>query len=312
MTTDSEEPAFLRDCRVAIIGLGLMGGSLALALRGQVRQLLGSDPDPATAELARSRQVVDVFSPDPGQILPESDLVVLAAPVRAILRLLEELPQRHPGRAVVLDLGSTKRQVLAAMQALPERFEPLGGHPMCGKETGSLAAAEAGLFQERVFAFTPLPRTSERARRLALELAQAIGARALWLDAATHDRWTAASSHLPYWVASALAGSTPAEAAPLIGTGFASTSRVAASPSGMMLDVLLTNPDNLLEAIGRFRARLDHMETCLRQGDATGLLALLEDGAEQRGRLVPSQTISPSVPSQTPSRVAEKPHEPHR
>lgn len=282
-----DEPAFLRDCRVAILGLGLMGGSLALALRGQVRGLLGCDPDPAAAELAQRRQAVDVFSANPAQILPESDLVILAAPVRAILGLLAELPRLHPGRAVVMDLGSTKTRVLAAMQALPARFDPLGGHPMCGKERGSLAAAEPGLFRERAFALTPLERTTARARRLAEELTRAIGARALWLDAATHDRWTAASSHLPYWVSSALAGSTPLEAAPLIGSGFASTSRVAASPAGMMLDVLLTNEANLLEAIGRLRGRLDRMETCLRQGDEAGLLRLLEESAGQRQRLVP-------------------------
>jgi prephenate dehydrogenase len=287
----SGEPGFLSGCRVAILGLGLMGGSLALALRGHCRELLGSDPDPAAGELARQRQVVDTFSVDPAAILPQSDLVILAAPVRAILHLLADLPRLHPGSPVVFDLGSTKSSVIQAMQTLPARFDPLGGHPMCGNEKGSLAAADGGIFDQHVFAFTPLERTSARARRLAEEVARTAGARTLWLDAVTHDRWAAATSHLPYWLASALAGSTPDEVAPLIGPGFASTSRVAASPSGMMLDVLVTNQANLLEAVGRLRDRLDWMEACLRQGDETGLLRLLEEGAEQRQRLVAPQPL---------------------
>ncbi len=291
--SQNEEPEFLAGCRVAILGLGLMGGSLALALRGHCRELLGSDPDPSTGELAIQRQVVDRFSSDPGQVLAGSDLVILAAPVRAILSLLRDLPRLHPGSPVVIDLGSTKSRVTAAMQALPDRFDPLGGHPMCGKEKGSLAAADNRLFEEHVFAFTPLERSSARARRLAGEMARAVGARPLWLDAGTHDRWTAASSHLPYWLANALAGSTPPEVAPLIGPGFASTSRVAASPPGMMLDVLLTNPDHLLEAIGRLRGRLDELETCLRNGDEAGLLRLLESGAARRRLLVPDPPPAP-------------------
>lgn len=299
MTSGSagEEPAFLAGCRVAILGLGLMGGSLALALRGHCRQLLGSDPDPAAGELARQSRVVDVFSADPALILAQSDLVILAAPVRAILGLLAALPGLHPGRPVVLDLGSTKLRVIEAMQALPSRFDPVGGHPMCGKEKGSLAAADGDLFNQHVFAFTALERTSARARHLAEEVARTAGARSLWIDASTHDRWTAASSHLPYWLASALAGSTPDEVAPLIGSGFASTSRVAASPSGVMLDVLLTNPANLLEAVGRFRGRLDRMEACLRQGDEAGLLGLLEEGTQQRQRLVPDPASAESPQS---------------
>ncbi len=286
----SEEPAFLRDCRVAIIGLGLMGGSLALALRGHCRSLLGSDPDPAAAGLARERRAVDVFSADPAAVLAESDLVILAAPVRAILRLLADLPQLHPGGPVVIDLGSTKGSVTSAMQALPARFDPLGGHPMCGREKGSLAAADPLLFRGRTFALSALERTTPRARRLGLELVQAVGAQPLWLDPATHDRWTAATSHLPYLLASALAGCTPPEVAPLVGTGFASTTRVAASPAGMMLDILLTNQPNLLEALERLHGRLDAMEACLRQGDEAALLAMLEEGAARQRSLTAPQT----------------------
>lgn len=289
---NADDPAFftppqLAECRVAIVGLGLMGGSLALALRGHCRQLLGCDPDPAALELARQRNAVDEMALTPGEILPQADLVVLAAPVRAILTLLIALPQLHPGRAVVLDLGSTKHKIVQRMAALPERFDPVGGHPMCGRERGTLAAADAELFKERTFAFSTLERTSPQARALVDELALTIGARPLWLDPATHDRWAAATSHLPYLVANALSAATPDEVAPLAGSGFASTTRVAVTPPGMMLDVLLTNRENVLAALSRFRGQLEQLETALEQGDEVALQALLLSGAEQRERLVP-------------------------
>src|SRR5512143_2730594 len=100
-----DEPGPFAGRRVAILGLGLIGGSLALALRGHCRELLASDPDPATIALARQRGVVERISANPAEVLAEADLVVLAAPVRAILELIAELPDLHPGPAVVLDVG---------------------------------------------------------------------------------------------------------------------------------------------------------------------------------------------------------------
>jgi prephenate dehydrogenase len=277
----------LFECRVAILGLGLMGGSLALALKGRCRAILGSDPDPAALALAHKRQVADLLSADPAELLPQADLVVLAAPVRAILGLLASLPRLHPGSPVVMDLGSTKRTVVAAMGGLPERFDPLGGHPMCGRERGTLAAADAGLFQGRTFALTALPRTSSHACRLAEQLVRTLGAQPLWLDPETHDRWTASSSHLPYLAANALAAVTPPEVAPMVGTGFLSTTRLAVSPVEMMMDVVLTNRENVLTALERLRGQLERLEISLKQNNETALRAALLEGAARRELLVP-------------------------
>ena len=290
---NDDDPGFftrpnLAECTVAILGLGLMGGSLALALRGRCQKILGYDPDPRAVALAGERQAVDLAADDLQTVLAGVDLIILAAPVRAIIQQLAVLPDLHPGRAVVIDLGSTKQEIVQAMACLPERFDPVGGHPMCGREKGTLTAADKDLFQNHTFAFTALDRTSGVARRLAEELAQAVGAHALWLDVETHDRWTSASSHLPYLVANALAAATPSEAAPMIGTGFISTSRLAISPAEMMLDVVLTNRVNVLKALRTFRGRLDQLERCLEKGDEDTLRELLRDGAAQRERLVPT------------------------
>jgi len=284
-----DEPAFFAG-RLAIVGLGLMGGSLAMALRGKCTALLGIDPDPHTVELARQLHIVDQAVVDPAVLLPQADVIVLAAPVNGIIGLLQELPVLHPGAPIVIDLGSTKVKVVESMQKLPERFDPLGGHPMCGKEVSGLANAEARLFQGATFAFTALPRTTEHARQFAGWLAASLGACPLWIDAATHDRWVAATSHLPYLVANALAFTTPPETAPLAGPGFRSTTRLAVTPPGMMMDVLMTNQAAVLDSLHRYKAHLEQVERLLEQGDFDALQALLGEGARRK------QAFSPSIP----------------
>jgi prephenate dehydrogenase len=248
-----------------------MGGSLALALKGHCRAVLAYDPDPATLALASAQQIVDIASLDPAAILPQADLVVLAAPVRSTINLIHQLPSLHPGSAVILDLASTKAEICRAYEELPARFDPIGGHPMCGKETAGLPNAEAGLYQGAAFALTPLERTSPQARSLAVQLVEAIGASPVWLDAATHDRWAAATSHMPYLLAAALTLATPPDVRPLVGPGFRSTSRLASSSARMMADILATNRGNVLAALALFRDELNQIEAILQQEDETRL-----------------------------------------
>jgi prephenate dehydrogenase len=280
------QPDFLSNSRVAILGLGLMGGSLALKLRGRCAQLLGCDTDPTTLALARQQNLVDQVSDKPGDILPLSDLVILATPVRAILSLLDDLPGLHPGSAAVLDLGSTKVQIIERMQALPSRFDPLGGHPMCGKERGGLENADPNLYQSAPFALTPLPRTSLRLRRLAEQLVRLVGARPLWLEAETHDRWVAATSHVPYLVANALAAITPVETRPLVGPGLRSSTRLAPSGWSIMRDILETNRPNILAGLHRFRQQIEDLENRLETGDLAAVEQLTAQGARNYEALV--------------------------
>jgi prephenate dehydrogenase len=284
--TSDEEPGFFSRARVAILGLGLMGGSLALALRGQVAELIGIDPDAETLALARELLLADRLSASPAGLLEDADIIVLAAPVRVILSLIEALPDLHPGSPVVLDLGSTKKEIVQRMAGLPPRFDPLGGHPMCGKERSSLAQAEAGLYRGAPFALVSLPRTSPRACSAAETLALAAGARPLWLDALEHDRWVAATSHLPYLLSSALSASTPLEAAPMAGPGFRSTTRLAAQPPALMLDILATNRQNVLGALRRLRTRVDLFDQLLEAEDYPALERLLAEGVTRRDQIL--------------------------
>lgn len=277
---DSDETVFAHN--VAIMGLGLIGGSLALGLRGRCKKLLAVDNDSLTIDLAREEKIVDQISDDPAEILPQAELVILATPVKTILESIRLLPELHPGSPVVLDLGSTKTQICTALDRLPARFDPIGGHPMCGKETSGLAQAEADLFTGAPFALSKLPRTSQDACKVAEELVKILGAYPLWLDPETHDRWTATSSHFPYLVSLALVLATPDEVAPMIGPGFRSATRLASSSPNMMLDILTTNRKNVLQAITQFQTILRSIEELLTESDEDRIQDLMNQSVNKR------------------------------
>ena len=272
------QPDFnLAESKIAIIGLGLMGGSMALGLRGKCAALYGIDPHQSTLELALSQHIVDYANSDPAKLLPEADLVILSAPVPAILTLLEKLPAYTPNPCIVMDLGSTKRLVADAMSKLPERFDPIGGHPICGKEKLSLANAERTLYYAAPFLLTPLERTSSRALSAANQIIEALGAKGKVLDAIDHDRILASTSHLPFLISSALARTTPQDVAPFVGPGFKSTSRLAGTSSSMMLGVLQSNRENVLNALRGMQAELAQIESALSAGDFDKLESLLDE-----------------------------------
>ena len=277
-----DEPGFkLSEANVAIIGLGLMGGSMALALHGHCRRLNGLDIDADILALARRMHVVDSVSDDPRAVLADADLVVLACPVPAILSWLEKLPEFIQKPCVVLDLGSSKRAILSAMRNLPLNFDPIGAHPICGKETLSLRSAESSLYNGELFVVTPLRRSGLNAKRAAKQLVEVLEARMVMEEGALHDAALAATSHLPYLISSALALATPPETGRFVGPGFRSTARLAGTPASMMLGVLETNRDQVLERLSDFRAALGQMEQALERDDMPALQTLL-DSAQDR------------------------------
>jgi prephenate dehydrogenase len=218
----------------------------------------------------------------------QADVVVLATPVRVILHLLGEIGPLLPEGCLLMDLGSTKAQIVARMAALPDHVQPLGGHPMCGKEVSGIAAADPALYRGHTFVLTPLPRTSEAALTLGRALVEAVGARPLILAPGRHDRLVAVVSHLPYLLACALVGTveTTASADPTVwqvaASGFRDTSRLAASDVTMMLDILLTNRQAVVQVLEAYTAQLRDLAQLVEAGDEGPLRTVLTAVCDRR------------------------------
>jgi prephenate dehydrogenase len=280
----------LERARVAIVGLGLMGGSLAAALKARhaCSRVVGVARRQETADRALARRYVDEANTDLAAGVAEADIVVLAMPVRAIIQTLPDLGRELAPGALLVDLGSTKARIAAAMATLPAHVHVCPAHPMCGKELAGLDAADPDLFADRTFVVSPLERTRPEALALCEELVGAVGARPLRLDPARHDRLVAVASHLPYLLALALvavAGQVASED-PLLwqlaASGFRDTSRLAASDVTMMLDVLMTNPGAIAGAVAQCREQLGRFEQLLHAGDEEGLRQMMEGAAARR------------------------------
>jgi prephenate dehydrogenase len=282
----SESDFNLAESRIAIIGLGLMGGSLALGLKGKCAALYGCDPHLSTLELALSQHIVDYADSDPAKLLPEVDLVILSAPVPAILTLLEQLPAFTSNPCIVMDMGSTKKLIVESMSRLPENFDPIGGHPICGKEKLSLANAERTLYYAAPFLLTPLERTSPRALSAANQIIETIGAKAKILEAVEHDRILASTSHLPFLISSALALVTPNDVVSFVGPGFKSTSRLAGTSSSMMLGVLQSNRENVLNALHDLQNKVAELESALTEKDFSKLESILNEAMDKYQELI--------------------------
>ncbi len=257
--------------QITIIGTGLIGGSLALALKKHkfAGRIIGCDRE-ATLERARNCGAIDEGFSDPGDAVRGSQLVVLATPVLAIVDLIERVGPVLPANALLTDVGSTKAAV--AERALKvfgksagKRF--LAGHPMAGKELSGVDYADADLFKKAVWFLTPLPEQNVN-EGLFAEFAgwiDQIGARIAMLPPAEHDRLCAWISHLPQMISTALAATLVeefGEEAPLLpagGRALQEMTRISASPYSMWRDVAISNKKNLEDALWKLEQRLAHI-----------------------------------------------------
>jgi prephenate dehydrogenase len=238
---------------------------------------------------ALEMRAIDVGTCDLVEGVAEADIVVLATPVRSIMRLIQGIgPLLAPG-CLLTDVGSTKQAVVERMELLPPHVQPVGGHPMCGKETAGLSAAEPSLFAGATYALTPLARTSDDAVALAAALVGAVGARPLLLEPSRHDLLAAAVSHLPYIVSLCLVAAAESVGDDgvwqLAASGFRDTSRLAASDEAMMLDILTTNRAEVSGMLSRFQHRLVEVAHLLDKDDETGLRTTIAAAAHRRRRL---------------------------
>jgi prephenate dehydrogenase len=267
----------LADKRITIAGFGLMGGSLALALRPHIAKITAVDPNPDTRAQAIQQGVANAAEADLAAALPDTDLLILAAPARAIAATLARLPDLWPQGGLVMDLGSVKGPIVQAMDSLPERFQAIGGHPMCGREVSGLAAASPDLYQDKTFILSRTARTTPLIEQTALAVVTAVLARPLFLPADLHDRLVAQISHLPYLTAAALMQVAAEMAAvepnlwPVSASGFRDSARLAGSSPAMMLDILLSNREPVLAALRRYEAALTAVIHLLETADETEL-----------------------------------------
>jgi len=267
--------------QITIVGTGLIGGSLALALRKKkfTGRIVGCDRE-ATLEKARNRGAIDDGTTDPGDAVRGSQLVVLAAPVLAIVDLIGRLGPALPAKTLLTDVGSTKSQIVDCAirvfgKTAGQRF--LGGHPMAGKESSGVDYADADLFQNAVWFLTPMARQNLN-EGLFAEYAgwiDQIGARIAVLPAQEHDHLCAWISHVPQMMSTALASALVEEfgaEAPLLAAGgraLQEMTRISASPYSMWRDVAISNKKNLENALSKVEQRLAH----IRENLATKQLA---------------------------------------
>ena len=280
----------LSECSVTVIGLGLMGASLCIDLkqRNLCREVRGVTRSISTILRSFEENAVDLATTDLSSGVSGADIVILSTPVRAVISTLERLgPILWPG-TVVMDMGSTKAEICAAMECLPPGVQPIGGHPMTGKETAGYGAAERGLYEGAPWVLTPLARTTPEAVSLATELVTAIGAFPVQLEPVRHDRLVAAVSHLPFLLASALvhavadSGASDAAVWDLAAGGFRDTSRVAASDTQMFLDILMTNRSAVLAQLDALGGHLQELRTLLADGDEDSLREKLSCSQSRR------------------------------
>ncbi len=282
--------------RLALLGVGYMGGSLALAARagGLVAEVIGFDRDPAAGEIARARGIVDRMATDPAAAVKGASFVVLAAPVRSLAALAEAIAPAVESDAVVIDIGSVKAPVVAAVAATALRDRFVGCHPLAGTEASGPGAAEATLYQGKPCFVCAGPGVGAAAVAGARALWQAVGASVIDLPPREHDDFMAAGSHLPHVSAFALALALEEDEAMLQAripptyppTSLRDCTRVAASNPAVWRDIFIENAAELAPRVRRLEARLGELRAALERGDGASLSTLLTRAQTTRKRVV--------------------------
>ena len=273
--------------KIGIVGLGLIGGSIAIKARELwPASLVIAVDNKDVLETAMRLHAIDVAAEDL-IVLAEADLVVLAAPVKQNIALLEELDEHVRVPAVVTDTGSTKRDIVAAARSLPPRFTFIGGHPLGGAARGGLEHARPDLFTGRPWLLTPSAETRGDGMEKLTAFVRALGAEPRTLTVDAHDRLLAFLSHLPQLTASALmqvvGDAVGQDGLALAGRGLADTTRLASSPADIWKDIAATNADEVGPALDALIAVLKDLRRDLAHGDR--LSEVFEEANRWRERL---------------------------
>jgi prephenate dehydrogenase len=269
--------------RLAIVGLGLLGGSVAKAARAEslALEIVGIGRNPASLEPAVREGAVDVVTTDLREGLTGADMVVLATPVATLEREMPAVWDAAPPQTLMTDVGSTKAAIVRVAETLCAQrpLDFVGSHPMAGSNLSGFAVSRADLFRGATIILTPTDRTAPDAVKRVTEFWEAVGGRVVTMDPATHDRAVAAVSHLPHLVADALVDAVvrmDPQFLDVAARGFKDTTRIAASSPAVWREIFEENREALAEAVAVFRTALSDLESVLRSGDAARIEGELE------------------------------------
>jgi prephenate dehydrogenase len=279
--------------RLAVLGAGLIGGSIGLAARRRLgAEVTGFDPRPENLKRALELQALDHAAGSVGEACAGAEVVFCAAPVGELPALVAEALSASGGEAVVSDVGSTKSELVDSVAAQPDAERYIGGHPLAGAETSGVENARADLFDGTRWYLTPTAASGglhyDRLQRTVADL----GARPQAIDAATHDRVMATVSHLPHVLADALVSRAAealagdSERVPDVGPSFRDTTRVAGANPAIWRDILHANRDAVAAEIEAVVGRLEEAARLLREGDADGIDAWHRGARDDRRRLL--------------------------
>ncbi len=270
---------------VSIVGVGLIGGSIGLALRERklAEHVVGIGRRTSTLRKARDVGAVTSTTLRLEQGVASADVVVVATPVDQIAEHVRQAAAHCPAATLITDAGSTKTSIVrAAHAALPAKARFVGSHPLAGSEKTGPGAAAANLFEGRVVVVTPCPQSGAGVAEAAADFWSALGATVFMMSPETHDEVLAATSHLPHVVASILAHATPRGDLPLTAGGWQDTTRIAAGDPELWTQILLDNRDNVLKSLSRFEKSLSKIRAALERGEAKPLTKLLIEAKEIR------------------------------
>ena len=273
---------------VAIVGVGLLGGSIGLGLRqrGLAKQVVGVGRRRATLDTARRLGAITASTTQLDRGVHEADVVVVCTPVDQIAAHVRAAAECCPRSCLLTDVGSTKGRIVSQLDGgLPAGTWFIGSHPLAGSEKRGVAAASGDLLAGRIVVLTPIRGTELKARRAATAFWQALGARVVEMSPAEHDAALAFTSHLPHAVAVALALAVPATDLALVASGLRDTTRIAAGDAEIWTQILLDNRDNVAAALERFDASLADLREALIAADRRQLKRILTQAKRKRDAL---------------------------
>jgi prephenate dehydrogenase len=274
---------------IAIVGLGLLGGSIGLAVRERhiAKRVVGIGRDLARLREAENRHAVTEVTTDLVAGVRDANLVVICTPVETVVDFVRQIAPAVGKGTLITDVGSTKASIVAGADSVLADGKGLwasfvGSHPLAGSEKNGVQFAKPDLFEERTVVVTPSDATAAEAVDKIERFWQALGAKTVRTSPQAHDVAIAATSHLPHLVASALAAATPANDLPLAAAGWSDTTRIAAGDIELWRQILLDNRVHTLKALARFEKVIAEFRAALQANDSAALLRLLTQGKRNR------------------------------